>query len=226
MRLAKAAGAKLIAITNCLGSPVSREADDVIYTWAGPEIAVASTKAYTTQLMCLFLLALKAAQVRGAMNQSDYEKELTEIEKIPAKVQTILDDKTSIQKFASEQFNKGKIFYIGRQFDSASSLESALKLKEVSYMHSEAFAAGELKHGPIALVDTNTLVVAIASEPSLYDKIGSNMVEVKARGATVLVITQDSGDAFKGKADEIFRLPECSSTLASLLTVIPAQLFA
>src|SRR5574344_2630259 len=191
MRLAKAAGAKVIAITNCVGSTVSREADDVIYTWAGPEIAVASTKAYTTQLMCLFLLALKAAQVRGAMNQSDYEKELTEIEKIPAKVQTILDDKTSIQKFASEQFNKGKIFYIGRQFDSASSLESALKLKEVSYMHSEAFAAGELKHGPIALIDPQTLVVAIASEPKLYDKIGSNMCELKARGATVLVITQD-----------------------------------
>src|SRR5574344_154739 len=226
MRLAKAAGAKVIAITNCVGSTVSREADDVIYTWAGPEIAVASTKAYTTQLMCLFLLALKAAQVRGAMNQSDYEKELAEIEKIPAKAQTILDDKTSIQKFASEQFNKGKIFYIGRQFDSASSLESALKLKEVSYMHSEAFAAGELKHGPIALVDTNTLVVAIATQPELYEKIASNILEVKTRGAATMVITQDTKDAFKECADTVIAIPEADEALSAMLAIIPAQLFA
>ena len=122
-------------------------------------------------------------------------------------------------------FLSKKIFYIGRQFDSATSLEAALKLKEVSYMHSEAFAAGELKHGPIALIDEKTLVVAIASKPDLYDKIGSNMVEVKARGCSVLVITQDE-KAFEGKADEVFKIPECSETVASLLTVIPAQLFA
>ena len=226
LRLAKQNGLKVVAITNVVGSNVSREADDVIYTLAGPEIAVASTKAYTTQVLCMYLLAIKAGKLRGTLSDADASKLLSELETIPAKVQEILDGKDVIQKFASTQFNKDKIFYIGRQFDSATSLESALKLKEVSYMHSEAFAAGELKHGPIALIDDKTLVVAIASEPSLYDKIGSNMVEVKARGATVLVITQDSGDAFKGKADEIFRLPECSSTLASLLTVIPAQLFA
>ena len=226
LRLAKQSGLKVVAITNVVGSTVSREADDVIYTLAGPEIAVASTKAYTTQVLCMYLLAIKAGKLRGTLSDEDASKLLSELETIPAKVQEILDGKDVIQKFASTQFNKDKIFYIGRQFDSATSLESALKLKEVSYMHSEAFAAGELKHGPIALIDDKTLVVAIASEPSLYDKIGSNMVEVKARGATVLVITQDSGDAFKGKADEIFRLPECSSTLASLLTVIPAQLFA
>ena len=226
LRLAKQNGLKVVAITNVVGSTVSREADDVICTLAGPEIAVASTKAYTTQVLCMYLLAIKAGKLRGTLSDEDASKLLSELETIPAKVQEILDGKDVIQKFASTQFNKDKIFYIGRQFDSATSLESALKLKEVSYMHSEAFAAGELKHGPIALIDDKTLVVAIASEPSLYDKIGSNMVEVKARGATVLVITQDSGDAFKGKADEIFRLPECSSTLASLLTVIPAQLFA
>lgn len=226
LRLAKQNGLKVVAITNVVGSTVSREADDVIYTLAGPEIAVASTKAYTTQVLCMYLLAIKAGKLRGTLSDEEASKLLAELETIPAKVQQILDGKDIIQKFASTQFNKDKIFYIGRQFDSATSLESALKLKEVSYMHSEAFAAGELKHGPIALIDDKTLVVAIASEPSLYDKIGSNMVEVKARGATVLVITQDSGDAFKGKADEIFRLPECSSTLASLLTVIPAQLFA
>lgn len=226
LRLAKQNGLKVVAITNCVGSTVSREADDVIYTLAGPEIAVASTKAYTTQVLCMFLLAIKAGKIRGTLCEEEAVKLLTELESIPEKIQTILDGKETIQKFASQQFNKDKIFYIGRQFDSATSLESALKLKEVSYMHSEAFAAGELKHGPIALIDEKTLVVAIASEPELYDKIGSNMVEVKSRGATVLVITQDKTGAFSGKADEIFQIPECSSTLASLLTVIPTQLFA
>ncbi len=226
LRLAKQNGLKVVAITNCVGSTVSREADDVIYTLAGPEIAVASTKAYTTQVLCMFLLAIKAGKLRGTLSDADATKLLCELESIPSKIQEILDGKEKIQKFASLQFNKDKIFYIGRQFDSATSLESALKLKEVSYMHSEAFAAGELKHGPIALIDSQTLVVAIASEPNLYDKIGSNMVEVKSRGATVLVITQDESGAFEGKADEVFKIPECSSTLASLLTVIPAQLFA
>ena len=226
LRLAKSQGLKVVAITNCVGSTVSREADDVIYTLAGPEIAVASTKAYTTQLLCLFLLAIKAGKLRGTLSDEEVTKLLCELESIPAKIQQILDGKDVIQKFASQQFNKDKIFYIGRQFDSATSLESALKLKEVSYMHSEAFAAGELKHGPIALIDPQTLVVAIASEPKLYDKIGSNMVEVKSRGATVLVITQDSSDSFKGKTDEIFKIPECSSVFASILTIIPAQLFA
>ena len=226
LRLAKSQGLKVVAITNCVGSTVSREADDVIYTLAGPEIAVASTKAYTTQVLCMFLLAIKAGKLRGTLSDEEATKLLSELETIPAKIQEILDGKDIIQKFASQQFNKDKIFYIGRQFDSATSLESALKLKEVSYMHSEAFAAGELKHGPIALIDPQTLVVAIASEPKLYDKIGSNMVEVKSRGATVLVITQDEGEAFKGKADQVFKIPACSSTLASLLTVIPAQLFA
>ena len=226
LRLAKQNGLKVVAITNCVGSTVSREADDVIYTLAGPEIAVASTKAYTTQVLCMFLLAIKAGKLRGTLSEEESVKFLTELESIPEKIQKILDGKETIQKFASQQFNKDKIFYIGRQFDSATSLESALKLKEVSYMHSEAFAAGELKHGPIALIDEKTLVVAIASEPELYDKIGSNMVEVKSRGATVLVITQDKTGAFTGKADEVFQIPDCSSTLASLLTVIPTQLFA
>ena len=226
LRLAKKEGLKVIAITNCVGSTVSREADDVIYTLAGPEIAVASTKAYTTQVLCLLLLAIKAGKLRGTLSEEDATKLLSELENIPAKVQEILDGQDVIQKFASQQFNKDKIFFIGRQFDSATSLESALKLKEVSYMHSEAFSAGELKHGPIALIDQQTLVVAIASEPELFDKIGSNMVEVRSRGATVLVITSDTSGVFEGKADEIFRIPECNSTLASLLTVIPAQLFA
>ncbi|MCQ2585376.1 MAG: glutamine--fructose-6-phosphate transaminase (isomerizing) [Treponema sp.] len=226
MRLAKKQGLKVIAITNVVGSTVSREADEVIYTWAGPEIAVASTKAYTTQLMCLYLLAIKAGKERGTLSDDKVTEILTELETVPAKVSEILETKDVVQKFASKQYNKDKIFYIGRQFDSATSLESALKLKEVSYMHSEAFSAGELKHGPIALIDTKTLVVAIASEPALYDKIGSNIVEVRSRGAATLVITQDDGDAFAGKVDETFKIPMISNVLASLTTVIPAQLFA
>lgn len=225
LRLAKQNGLKVVAITNCVGSTVSREADDIIYTLAGPEIAVASTKAYTTQILCMYMLAIKAGKLRGTLTDAQATDLLKELESMPEKIQSILDGKDIIQKFASQQFNKDKIFYIGRQFDSATSLEAALKLKEVSYMHSEAFAAGELKHGPISLIDPQTLVIAIASEPKLYDKIGSNMVEVKARGATVLVITQDE-EAFKGKTDQVFKIPECSSTLASILTVIPAQLLA
>lgn len=226
LRLAKKEGLKVIAITNCVGSTVSREADDVIYTLAGPEIAVASTKAYTTQVLCLLLLAIKAGKLRGTLSEEDVSRLLSELEEIPSKIEEILKEQEVIQKFASMQFNKEKVFFIGRQFDSATALESALKLKEVSYMHSEAFAAGELKHGPIALIDDKALVVAIASEPKLYEKIGSNMVEVKSRGATVLVITPDNSGAFEGKADEVFKIPESNSTFASLLTIIPAQLLA
>lgn len=226
MRLAKEAGIHVIAITNCVGSTISREANDVIYTWAGPEIAVASTKAYTTQLMCLYLLALKCAFLREKFSRAEYTRLLSELEQIPSKVQEILDDKTGIQKFVSKNFNKEKVFFIGRQFDSATSLECALKLKEVSYMHSEAFAAGELKHGPIALVDKNTLVVAIATDPELYEKIASNIVEVRTRGATTFVITQDKDGAFAQAADEIVSIPHTESAFASMLSIIPAQLFA
>ena len=226
LRLAKAAGAKVIAITNCVGSTVSREADEVIYTWAGPEIAVASTKAYTTQLMCLYLLAIKLGKERGSLSAQQYSRLLSEIAAIPEKAQQILDSQTEIQKFASQQFNKSKIFYIGRLFDSASSLESALKLKEVSYMHCEAFAAGELKHGPIALVDPDTLVVAIATEPELYEKLASNIVEVKSRGATTMAITLDKKGSFDNCCDSVITIPDSEPALASMLSIIPAQLFA
>ena len=226
LRLAKDAGARVIAITNCVGSTVSREADDVIYTWAGPEIAVASTKAYTTQLMCLSLLALKTAQLRGTIDKSKYCALLDELEAIPAKAQTILDNQDVIQKFASQNFNKEKVFYIGRQYDSATSLECALKLKEVSYMHSEAFAAGELKHGPIALIDKKTLVVGTATMPSLFDKLKSNIEEVKSRGAATLVITQKADGSFDNSADTVIAIPDTDVAFISMLAIIPAQLFA
>ena len=226
LRLAKAAGVHVIAITNCVGSTVSREADDVVYTWAGPEIAVASTKAYTTQLACLYLIALKVAKLRGQLTDEVYCSLLKELSCIPDKVQQILDDKANIQKFVSQNYNKEKVFFIGRQFDSASSLECALKLKEVSYMHSEAFAAGELKHGPIALVDPSTLVVATATVPELYEKLASNIVEVKSRGATTFVITQDTTGAFKAAADQIVSIPDTEPAFAPILSIIPAQLFS
>ena len=226
LRLAKEAGSKIIAITNCVGSTVSREADYVIYTRAGAEISVASTKAYTTQLLCLYLLALKAGIERKTISQSECEESLLALESVPQKMEELLKNESAVQKLASRQFNKQKIFYIGRRFDSASCLESALKLKEVSYMHSEAFAAGELKHGPIALVDKTTLVVAIASDPELYEKTKSNIVQVRTRGACTLVITQDKGGMFSVAADEIIQIPQIKSEFAPLLTIIPAQLFA
>jgi len=226
MRLAKENGAKVIAITNCVGSTVSREADFVIYTLAGPEIAVASTKAYTTQLVCLYMLAMIFGYKKGILSDSEYKRLLDELVLIPSKAQNILDNQSDIQKFASKQFNKSKIFYIGRQFDSASSLESALKLKEVSYMHCEAYAAGELKHGPIALIDEDTLVIAIATEPELFEKLASNIVEVKSRGAVTMCITQDTKGSFNASCNEVFTIPETNSALESILSIIPAQLFA
>ena len=226
LRLAKSFGVHVIAITNCVGSSVSREADDVIYTWAGPEIAVASTKAYTTQLMCLYMLALKSAFERGNISEGEYRRLIGELTKIPGKVQEILDNQSDIQRFVSRNFNKEKVFFIGRQYDSATSLECALKLKEVSYMHSEAFAAGELKHGPIALVDETTLVVGLATEPALYDKVASNLEEVLTRGCSTLVITTGEGKSFAKCANEVIRIPDTEPAFASLLSIIPAQLFS
>lgn len=226
LRLAKSQGLRVIAITNSVGSTASREADDVIYTAAGPEIAVASTKAYTTQLMCLFMLALKSARARGLLDDGEYRRLLEELSTIPQKVQQILDNQGEIQKFVSRNFNKEKVFYIGRLSDSATSLECALKLKEVSYMHSEAFAAGELKHGPIALVDGTTLVVGIATEPALYEKVASNLEEVLTRGCSTYVITSAQGNEFEKCAKEIFRIPATEDAFGALLAIIPAQLFA
>jgi glucosamine--fructose-6-phosphate aminotransferase (isomerizing) len=217
---------RILAITNVVGSTLSREADLVLYTWAGPEIAVASTKAFTTQLMCIYLLALKLGRLRSHLADEEYHRYLVALTCIPIQVEGVLGKKDLIQRFASRQFNKNKVFFMGRQFDYAVSLESALKLKEISYTHSEAFAAGELKHGPIALVDENTLVVAIATQETLFDKIASNIREVTARGAASLVITWEGEGAFASIADEVFTIPKTEDSLSPLLSIIPAQLFA
>jgi glucosamine--fructose-6-phosphate aminotransferase (isomerizing) len=226
MRLAKKCGARILAVTNAVGSTLAREADLSLYTWAGPEIAVASTKAFTTQLMCIYLLALKLGRLRSRITDTDYVRYLDALAKIPEQAAAVLAKQELIQKFAARHFNKSKVFFMGRQFDYAVSLESALKLKEISYTHSEAFAAGELKHGPIALVDTNTLVVAIATQTALFDKIASNIREVTSRGAASLVITWEGESAFAAIADEVFTIPKTDDSLSPLLSIIPAQLFA
>jgi glucosamine--fructose-6-phosphate aminotransferase (isomerizing) len=226
MRMAKKSGARIIAITNVVGSTLAREADLIMYTWAGPEIAVASTKAFTTQLMCLYLIALQFGGLRGVLSAGETAGAIAALEAIPAQAEKILARKEIIQRFASLQFNKTKVFYMGRLFDYAASLESALKLKEISCTHSEAFAAGELKHGPIALVDQSTLVVALCTQNALFDKMDSNIKEIKARGASAAVITWDDTDCFDRTADAVFRIPRTLDSLSPMLSVIPAQLFA
>ncbi len=226
VRLAKSRGAKVFAITNVVGSTLSREADDVMYTRAGPEIAVASTKAFTTQLLCLYMLAVKLGEFRGTLSSDQVNSCRLQLQNLSQYAQNIVDKKEIIQKFASRQFNKTKVFFMGRLFDYAVSLESALKLKEISYTHSEAFAAGELKHGPIALVDTSTLVVAIATQKPLYEKLSSNIKEVSSRGASTLAITQDTEGAFSSCCDEVFTIPSVADEFSPILSVIPAQLFA
>lgn len=226
MRMAKKAGAKTIAITNVVGSTLAREADYIMYTWAGTEIAVASTKAFSTQLMSLYIIALKLAQFKKALSQNEIDSFLQELIGISDKVQEILDSKETIQKTASKTFNKSKVFFMGRLADYGISLESALKLKEISYTHSEAFSAGELKHGPIALVDTNTLVVAFCTQEKLYDKMESNIKEVKARGATVMCITKQGESRFNQVADSIIFIPVAKDIFTPLLSIVPSQLYA
>ncbi len=221
MRIIKQKGAKVIAITNVVGSTVAREADYVMYTQAGPEIAVASTKAFTTQLMCVYLLTCALTK-----NIVVRENLMNKLEEMGEKAQSVVNRQEEIQKFASRQFNKTKVFYFGRLSDYAISLESALKLKEISYTHSEAFAAGELKHGPIALIDDKTLVVATCCQPSLYDKMDSNIKEVKARGAKTLAITFEGNSAFDNVSDEVFLIPKTDPYIAPILSVIVTQLYA
>jgi glucosamine--fructose-6-phosphate aminotransferase (isomerizing) len=226
MRLARKGGARIIAITNVVGSTLAREADLVMYTWAGPEIAVASTKAFTTQLMCVYLIALQLGRLRETIGDAELADHIEALKNLPEQAERILSEKENIQRFASLQFNKSKVFYMGRLFDYAASLESALKLKEISYTHSEAFAAGELKHGPIALVDDTTLVTALCTQPALFDKMDSNIKEVKARFAATAVITYDDVEYFDKTADQVFRIPRTLDSLSPILAVIPCQLYA
>lgn len=226
LRLAKERGAKVLAIVNVVGSSIAREADYVIYTWAGPEIAVASTKAYSVQMSIIYLLAFKMAIVRGTLSEDtvrEYQKELLII---PEKIDEILSDKSKIKKSAEEISKSSSIFYLGRGLDYASAMEGSLKLKEISYIHSEAYASGELKHGTIALISDGTPVISLITQDELLQKSISNIKEVKCRGAFVIAVVGNNFLLEENLYDMLVTLPEISDILAPMLSVVPLQLIA
>ena len=227
LREAKARGARILSIVNVVGSSIARESDDVLYTWAGPEIAVATTKAYSTQLLLLNMFCLYLADVRGTITPEVYSRLVAEMQRLPEKLERILADCEQIKHYASLYFNHDSVFFIGRNLDYALGLEGSLKLKEISYIHSEAYASGELKHGTISLIENGTLVVALGTYTPLFDKAMSNVVEVKARGATVLALTTESRREEMAKnADALIVIPDTEDMFLPTLGVVPLQLFA
>ena len=227
LREAKRLGAKVLSIVNVVGSSIARESDEVLYTWAGPEIAVATTKAYSTQMAVIDLLALYFARILGTVEQAEYETVLQEMLLLPGKMETILSHTDTVQYLASQYFNHDSVFFIGRNVDYALGLEGSLKLKEISYIHSEAYASGELKHGTISLIENGTLVVALGTYSKLFDKAMSNVVEVKARGADVLALTtQSHRDEMAQTANAVMTIPDTHDLLLPSLGVVPLQLFA
>ncbi len=227
LRMAKQRGCRILSIVNVVGSTIANESDDVLYTWAGPEIAVASTKAYSTQLAVIYLIALYMAGQLGTISQADMENYLADLQRLPDLAEECLKDKEAIQYFASRYFNARDMYFIGRNVDYAASLEASLKLKEISYIHSEAYTAGELKHGPISLLEDGTLVIAIATYEKLFDKMMSNVREVKARGAVVLGITvNEREEALKQETDFQFCVPKITDFMLPSLSILPLQLFA
>lgn len=227
LREAKRLGGKILSIVNVVGSSIARESDVVLYTWAGPEIAVATTKAYSTQLAVLDLLGLYFAQRLGTVQPEEYEQILQEMLVLPAKMEQVLENREDIQYYASQYFNHDSVFYIGRNLDYALGLEGSLKLKEISYIHSEAYASGELKHGTISLIEDGTLVVALATYGQLFEKAMSNVVEVKSRGADVLALTTETHRERMGEnANGLTTIPETHPMLLPSLGVVPLQLFA
>lgn len=225
LREAKKRGFHVLGIVNVVGSSIAREADNVLYTWAGPEIAVATTKAYSAQLIALYLLAMKLAQAKKTIDADRMQHLLGCLERLPYQVERLLNTKDQIQKFANRYLAAKDIFFIGRGIDYAISLEGSLKLKEISYIHSEAYAAGELKHGTISLIEDGTLVAAVATQPELYQKTISNIVEVKARGAFVLAVTCEDNKGIEKAADYVIYIPETDPLFANSLAIIPLQLF-
>lgn len=229
LREAKRLGAKTLAIVNVVGSAIAKAADQTIYTWAGPEIAVATTKAFTTQLAVVYLLALHMAKVLGTMSDEEYKQNVQDLEKLPDAMAEVISDENikKIQYYASRYYGHHDAFYIGRNVDSAVCLEGSLKLKEVAYLHSEAYAAGELKHGPIALIEEGTLVVALATVEPLFDKTMANVREVRARGADVLCVTlPELEEAAKPNSHGIICVPKVAPMFQPSLTLIPLQVFS
>ncbi|ACV61526.1 glucosamine/fructose-6-phosphate aminotransferase, isomerizing [Desulfofarcimen acetoxidans DSM 771] len=226
LREAHRKGARVIAVTNVVDSSIAREADDVIYTWAGPEIAVASTKAYTTQLIAMYLLALYFAEIRGTLQGSEINEILTSLRQVPGQVQEMLNDTAQIQDFAGQYARHENAFFIGRGLDYTVATEGALKLKEISYIHAEAYAAGELKHGTLALIVENMPVVALATQPALLEKMISNIKEVHARGASIIGVALEGIAEMEEVSEKVIYIPRTHPVLTSVLTVVPLQLLA
>ena len=225
LRESRARGARVLGIVNVVGSSIAREADNVMYTWAGPEIAVATTKAYSAQLIALYLLAMKFAHVRGKLDDAGLADMLEDMKSLPAQVEMLLNNKERIQRFANRYLAAKDIFFIGRGIDYAISMEGSLKLKEISYIHSEAYAAGELKHGTISLVEEGTLVASVLTQKELYKKMISNMVEVRTRGAFVMAVTMEGNVEVEKTADYVVYIPETNKYFTNSLAIIPLQLF-
>lgn len=226
LREAKRKGARVLSVVNVVGSSVARESDDVFYTWAGPEIAVASTKAYTTQLICMYLIGLYMGSTKGTIEKEYYDKVLSELRKLPGKVEELLGQEDRIASIAKKYYRREHVFFIGRGLDSGVSYEGSLKLKEISYINSFAIAAGELKHGTIALMEEDTLVFALATQDCLYEKMVSNVKEVQARGAHVVGIAKEGRREIEEVTDEAIYIPTCMDEVTPTLAVIPLQLFA
>ncbi len=226
LREAKRKGARIMSVVNVVGSSVARESDDVFYTWAGPEIAVASTKAYTTQLICMYLIGLYMGSTRGTIDKGYYGKILEELKQLPGKVEKLFDEEERIAAIAKRYHRKEQVFFIGRGLDSGVSYEGSLKLKEISYINSFAIAAGELKHGTIALMEEDTLVFALATQDFLYEKMVSNVEEIKARGARVIGVAKEGRTDIEKVADEVIYIPQCMDEVSPVLAVIPLQMFA
>lgn len=226
LREAKKLGARVLSIVNVVGSSIANESDDVLYTWAGPEISVATTKAYSTQLCVVYLLVLYMADLLGTISKQEYQNYVADLEALPSLIEKTISDTKQIQTVAAKYYQCENIFFIGRNIDYALSLEGSLKLKEISYIHSEAYAAGELKHGSISLIEDGTLVVSLATYEALFDKMMSNIKEVKARGATVLSLTTEDKTIIESETDEVFYIPNINSMMAPSLAVLPLQLFA
>ena len=227
LREAKKRGAYILSIVNVVGSSIARESDDVLYTWAGPEIAVATTKAYSTQLAVLDMVGLCFAKILGTVREEEYTDAVRELAILPDKVKETLGHCEDIQKYAAQHFHHESVFFIGRNLDYALGLEGSLKLKEISYIHSEAYASGELKHGTISLIEDGTLVIALGTYGPLFDKAMSNVVEVKARGADVLALTTESHRGEMAKTvDHVLTIPDTAAMLLPSLGVVPLQLFS
>ena len=227
LREARRLGARILSIVNVVGSSIARESDDVLYTWAGPEIAVATTKAYSTQLVLLDMLGLYFADILGSVSAQEYALIVEELQALPYKMESVLEKLERIKYLAAHYFNHDSIFFIGRNLDFALGLEGSLKLKEISYIHCEAYASGELKHGTISLIEPGTLVVALVTYTPLFDKALSNIVEVKARGADIVALTTESRFAdMKKTVDNVLTVPDTAVIFEPSLGILPLQLFA